>query len=424
MAALGAWFLANSYSAFTCSGGRITGVKGWTEKHRVRTIGLTLEEVESIVDAKLGDWDGDDLVIIGFDQAGQDLWAKASNKSKDQVENQDRMPGGKFGRKRVPPSGTVEVDRDPRPDSTVTHGETPPSGTVEVDRDPRQFFTAPLPLPLPLPLPEPTPEPETRTHTPRWKFFFTACECERERGRDPPAWPWPDRIERRTGRGAVRDRDQRRTPGGAPGPAGRCARPAAGGASGTRHGAGSAQAGSPAADRETEPPGAGVGHAPAGSRRPGRRGPGVGRSAHRGRWCDVAGRGVRRAGVDRSDGGRRGQNPGLCPACRGARAALGGAAAGSVMSGTMHHAGQRESLTSDLVRVLIRLGKPCAPERLALHAGVSPGHAARLLRAACQRPGWRVIRVRWGVYAHALNFGRIRPDAGDHELDHAPLAAG
>ncbi len=72
-AALGAWLRLQSYAA---SDGietpRLEGARSWNARRWLVACQLSETDVVEVVAAKLATWDGNDLVLEGFDQAGVD----------------------------------------------------------------------------------------------------------------------------------------------------------------------------------------------------------------------------------------------------------------------------------------------------------------------------------------------------------------
>lgn len=70
-AARGAWVSVAGYCADEENGGRIAGAKAWTTRLWMQRAGVTAEEVADAVAAHLATWDGDDLVVGGYDLVGE-----------------------------------------------------------------------------------------------------------------------------------------------------------------------------------------------------------------------------------------------------------------------------------------------------------------------------------------------------------------
>lgn len=109
-AALGAWVRLHAYCAPRCNGGRLAGAKTWGESAAMRTCGVSRGALGALVTAGLGTWEANDLVLSGYDSAGEQLWGRKSH-------------GGKDGRrKQLAGSGTKTPDGSP---SGTPRGDSP-----------------------------------------------------------------------------------------------------------------------------------------------------------------------------------------------------------------------------------------------------------------------------------------------------------
>jgi hypothetical protein len=69
--ARGAWVSIAGYCADKENGGRIEGAKAWGDRLWSQRAGVTVTQVEVAVLARLASWDGDDLVVAGYDTKGE-----------------------------------------------------------------------------------------------------------------------------------------------------------------------------------------------------------------------------------------------------------------------------------------------------------------------------------------------------------------
>ncbi len=83
-AARGVWVSLNSYCATEENGGRIVGCKAWNDRKWMVCADATGAEVQATVAAELAAWDGDDLVVFGYDIVGeqQHSAARVANKAR------------------------------------------------------------------------------------------------------------------------------------------------------------------------------------------------------------------------------------------------------------------------------------------------------------------------------------------------------
>lgn len=93
-AALGAWVRLHAYCAPRLNGGRMVGAKAWTKDTAVRVCGVTRRAIDSVVAAGIAEWDGEDLVLRGYDGAGEQLWQRKSHGGKTGREKQLAGTGG------------------------------------------------------------------------------------------------------------------------------------------------------------------------------------------------------------------------------------------------------------------------------------------------------------------------------------------
>lgn len=78
-AALGAWVRLCSTSAIPLLGGRFEGAKAMRDLDWMRLAQVTRKAVQAVVAAGLAKWDGDDLVLIGYDLHGETIWRRKSD---------------------------------------------------------------------------------------------------------------------------------------------------------------------------------------------------------------------------------------------------------------------------------------------------------------------------------------------------------
>jgi hypothetical protein len=100
---LGAWLRLNAYMAPRLLGGRLPGARLWTDDTAMRRVQVSRERMDGLVEAGIALWDGDDLIVCGFDQAGQTLWiakssgGKAGNAKAAKARSDRRTPLGTPG---------------------------------------------------------------------------------------------------------------------------------------------------------------------------------------------------------------------------------------------------------------------------------------------------------------------------------------
>jgi hypothetical protein len=71
VAARGAWTSVAGFCADEENAGRIVGARAWNDRLWLLRAGCSAAEVEHAVGAKLAAWDGDDLVVAGYDLIGE-----------------------------------------------------------------------------------------------------------------------------------------------------------------------------------------------------------------------------------------------------------------------------------------------------------------------------------------------------------------
>ncbi len=76
---LGAWVRLHAYCAPRLNGGRIVGAKGWTRDTAPRVCGVARRSFDAMVAAGIAQWDGNDLVLLGYDGAGERMWQAKSH---------------------------------------------------------------------------------------------------------------------------------------------------------------------------------------------------------------------------------------------------------------------------------------------------------------------------------------------------------
>jgi hypothetical protein len=161
-AVLGDWLRLNGVAARQMLGGRFAGAAPWDDRRWSRTAGVYRADVAAVVAAQLARWDGEDLVLEGYDQAGEDLYRKqsAGGAAGAAKTNAARAagspppaaaddPSGRAARDTRPgePAATVARESragDPigRPDRAV-HCSASPTTSTSVEEDARAGATPP-----------------------------------------------------------------------------------------------------------------------------------------------------------------------------------------------------------------------------------------------------------------------------------------
>jgi hypothetical protein len=118
-AALGAWVRLNAYCAPRLLGGRIKGAKEWADGLCMRVLGMPRFSLDEIVTAGVAEWSGSDLVIVGYDLAGERIWKK-------------KRDGGKAGGKA---SAAAYSSRTSLSESSATSFKESSEGVLQRDSD-------------------------------------------------------------------------------------------------------------------------------------------------------------------------------------------------------------------------------------------------------------------------------------------------
>ena len=78
--ARGAWTMLNGYCADQRNGGRIERASCWTDRQWELCADCTRAIVEDLVAFGLATWQGDDLLVAGYDAEGETLYAQRSTR--------------------------------------------------------------------------------------------------------------------------------------------------------------------------------------------------------------------------------------------------------------------------------------------------------------------------------------------------------
>lgn len=121
-AALGAWLRLHSYCAGRLNDGRLAGAKAWSDDTTRRLCVVKRRALDAVVAAGLAQWDGQDLVLKGYDHDGQRLWQAKSTggktgRQKQLAGNGGGNPSGSSGRESPPGESRGVPEPEPRGDS-------------------------------------------------------------------------------------------------------------------------------------------------------------------------------------------------------------------------------------------------------------------------------------------------------------------
>lgn len=84
IAARGAWVCLAGYCADEENAGRIAGAQGWCSRMWMQLAGLEAHDVATAVAAGLATWEGEDLVVAGYDRIGEEAY-QAKRKQAAQI---------------------------------------------------------------------------------------------------------------------------------------------------------------------------------------------------------------------------------------------------------------------------------------------------------------------------------------------------
>lgn len=149
----GAWTALAGHCADEELGGRIRGCRTWARSWTTKCDGITADDVSTVVVAGLARWDGDDLVVEGYDLIGEQSYQATRERGRSagkssarirQVEPGGQPPGStaRFNRQDEPPGPTTGSNHTVQPDAE------PPGSTVgfnqQVDRQVQPILHSPL----------------------------------------------------------------------------------------------------------------------------------------------------------------------------------------------------------------------------------------------------------------------------------------
>ena len=124
-ALLGAWLRLAAFCSAQFNGGRIVDCRGWNKDQWPRMTRLSRQQITALGAAQLVLWEGDDLVVQGYDHEGDAIWAKKSRggilgnqrkKAKREAER-SALYQPSYNQGPVPDSVTGLLDRRASPDS-------------------------------------------------------------------------------------------------------------------------------------------------------------------------------------------------------------------------------------------------------------------------------------------------------------------
>ncbi len=121
--ALGVWVRLCAYCAPRLLGGRLKGAQAWADGVCMRALGMTRSALDEVVAAELAWWDGADLILGGYDLAGERIWKKKSK-------------GGQLGGKNSAAAYSSRVSSATSlPDSPQDSSKDSLEGVVQRDSD-------------------------------------------------------------------------------------------------------------------------------------------------------------------------------------------------------------------------------------------------------------------------------------------------
>lgn len=171
-AVLGAWCRIQAYAVPRLLSGRIPSVRPLDDASSMRLLHVTRTTIDEIVAAGLARWEGDDLVLHGFDHDGQRIWmAKSGGGVKGGKASGERRRA--TGNSRTPSKtdrssacATPSTTDRRSPSSTPSDSDARSGGTDESDRrSPSRSPRTPSPSPSPvLPVHEYTTAAAPRAH--------------------------------------------------------------------------------------------------------------------------------------------------------------------------------------------------------------------------------------------------------------------
>lgn len=82
-AVLGDWLRLQASAGRALNGGRWPAAQVWDDRRWMRTAGVARADLDRVIEAGLARWDGADLVLEGYDQAGEDLYRRQSAGGRD-----------------------------------------------------------------------------------------------------------------------------------------------------------------------------------------------------------------------------------------------------------------------------------------------------------------------------------------------------
>jgi hypothetical protein len=156
-ATLGAWLRLCAKSSGALWRGRYEGAKAWKDDAWVRVAGVRRKAVQAVVASGLAAWEGADLVLAGYDLAGEELWRRKSQggrvgNERKWSKNANQTPAGT-------PLSESEDDTEPGDSPGERHGVRSPDrvgeggGVSDCDSEGVAAARAPAPEPAATALP-------------------------------------------------------------------------------------------------------------------------------------------------------------------------------------------------------------------------------------------------------------------------------
>lgn len=142
-AARGAWVSVAGYCADEENGGRIVAAKRWLERLWQHRVGCTLPEIEHAIALELARWDGDDLIVEGYDLRGEQAYqdkrsqARTGGERSGEVRRERMRPPSKAPDVKAPAQadGEAEAKRTLQPMSEA-HASSARSSEPEAKAEP------------------------------------------------------------------------------------------------------------------------------------------------------------------------------------------------------------------------------------------------------------------------------------------------
>jgi hypothetical protein len=122
---LGAWVRLNAYCAAQESGGVIPGSRPWTDRLWLGAANVDTQEVAAVVEANLARWDGDDLVLHGYDHTGESA-LRTKRAQGPHGQKGGRPPNNPKGLDKENPKGFGKRNPSGNPQSTQSTQSTHP----------------------------------------------------------------------------------------------------------------------------------------------------------------------------------------------------------------------------------------------------------------------------------------------------------